>query len=202
MRGEILLGGALVATLLACGGPGSKTPTPPTDAGADATPPHVVSTLPTDVRNPPPFHLESKHVTLRDHPDWAACHADFHAAADPSKALAALGAACASATKMHAEGAPLTGSQNATSSQPVSYAFHARGHHCYRLYGIAGNGVKSLVAVLSDPAGAAVAEYHSDDVSAFIAPDEAMCFADDVDVKITVSIGIGDGPYALQVWSD
>ena len=199
MRRAIFFG----AVLLACGGPGSKTPTQPaSDAGIDASPPHVVTTLPTDVRNPPPFHLESKHVTLREHADWASCHAAFQPTGDPAKAVASLGAACASATKMHAEGAPMTGSQNATSSQPVSYAFHAHAKHCYRLYAVAGNGVKSLVASLSDEAGAAVAEYHTDDVSPFFAPDEAMCFSNDADVKITVSVGIGDGPYALQLWSD
>jgi hypothetical protein len=58
------------------------------------------------------------------------------------------------------------------------------------------------VAVISDPDGAEIAQYHTDDVSPFIAPDEAMCFADDADAQITVSVGIGDGPYALSVWSE
>lgn len=202
MRG--LLPVALATAFLACGGPGATTPHPQAgDAGVEAAAPvHVVSTLPTDVRNPPPFHLESKHVTLREHPEWAACHAAFEPSGNPAKAVAALGAACSAVTKMHAAGAPMTGSQNAMSSPPVTYPFHAQARHCYRLYGVAGKGVKSLVAVLSDEAGMAVAEYHTDDVSPFIAPDEAMCFADDVDGKIAASVGIGDGPYALQLWSE
>ena len=196
-----LVSAALAAALVACGGPGSKTPTPPpADAGADAAPApmHLVSTLPTDVRNAPPFHLESKHVTLRDHPEWAACHAGFRPSGDPSKALGALAGAC----KTHAASPVMTGTQNATSSPPTDYAFHAQGKRCYRLYAVAGEGVKSLVVVLSDEKGAAIAEYHTDDVSPFVAPDQAMCFADDTDVKIAASVGIGTGPYALAFYAE
>ena len=192
--------------LVACGGPGSKTPTTNTsDAGADANaglPAHVISTLPTDVRNPPPFALGSKHAQRKDHPEWGACHATFKVAGDPAKAVDALGGACASATKTKSIGAAMTGTQNATASQPVTYKFHGQAKKCYRLYGIAGTGVKSLVAVITDADGAEIAQYHTDDVTPFIAPDEAMCFADDADAQIAVSVGIGDGPYALSVWSE
>jgi hypothetical protein len=194
----------LALFLAACGGPGSKTPTTATkDAGADASgPAHLVSTLPTDVRTPPPFHLGSKHATVVAHPDWSACHADFHATGDPQKAVLALAAACAGVTKMHPIGAAMTGKQNAISSGPNVYPFHAQAKRCYRLYGVAGTGVKSLVAVLTDEAGAEIGEYHTDDVSPYIAPDSAMCFSDDADVKIAVSVGIGDGPYALVLASE
>jgi hypothetical protein len=190
--------------LAACGGPGSKTPTTTTgDAGAaDAAPVSTVSTLPKDVRSPPPFHLGSKHATVQEHLEWGACHAGFHPSDDPVKGVAALGAACAAATKMHATGAPMTGSQHAISSAPTTYSFHAQRGHCYRLYGVAGKGVKSLVAVVTDAAGAEIAEYHTDDVAPFFAPNSAMCFSDDADVKIAVSVGIGDGPYALALWSE
>ena len=202
MRHPFVLAPFLV---VACGGPGSKTPTTATgDAGADAAaqPAHLVSTLPTDVRNPPPFHLESKHAQRKDHPDWAACHASFVPSGDAAKAVVALGNACGGATKMRAVSAPMSGTQNATSSQAVTYPFHARARHCYRLYAVAGTGVKSLVAVVTDESGAQIAEYHTDDVTPFIAPDEAMCFTDDTNAKITVSVGIGDGPYALSLWSE
>lgn len=198
---------ALLTTLLlvACGGPGSKTPTTTPDAGADANaglPAHVISTLPTDVRNPPPFALGSKHAKRTDHPEWGACHAAFKVAGDPAKAVDALGNACASATKTKAIGAAMTGTQNATSSMPITYKFHGQAKKCYRLYGVASAGVKSLVAVVTDADGAEIAQYHTDDVTPFIAPDEAMCFGDDADAQIAVSVGIGDGPYALSVWSE
>ncbi len=179
-----------------------------TDAGTvdAALPQHLVSTLPTDVRNPPPFALGSKHAQVRAHADWTACHAALKTPGlgwgDPAKALDALGQACAGVTKMHAQGAPMTGSQNATSSQPVVYKFHGQAKKCYRVYGAAGPNVKSLVAVVADASGAEIAEYHTDEVSPLIAPDEAMCFSDDADAQITVSVGIGDGPYALSVWSE
>ena len=195
----------LALGVVACGGPGSsKTPTTTSDGGADdaALPQHLVSTLPTDVRNPPPFALGSKHTQLHAHTEWAACRNGVAANADVAKSVAALGAACAGVTKMHASGAAMTGSQNATSSAPVVYKFHGAAKHCYRLYGAASPAVKSLVAVVADSTGAEIAEYHTDDVSPYIAPDEAMCFVDDADATITVSVGIGDGPYALAMWSE
>jgi hypothetical protein len=193
--------------LVACGGPGSKTPLSRGngDAGTDASAglaAHVISTLPTDVRNPPPFALGSKHAQKKEHLEWGACHAMFKVAGDPAKAALALGTACASATKTTAMGAAMTGTQNATSSQPITYKFHGAAKKCYRLYGVAGAGVKSLVAVVTDADGVEIAQYHTDDVTPFFAPDEAMCFADDVDAQIIVSVGIGDGPYALSVWSE
>ncbi|HEX4514609.1 MAG TPA: hypothetical protein VH054_13755 [Polyangiaceae bacterium] len=193
--------------LVACGGPGSKTPLSSGngDAGTDASaglPAHVISTLPTDVRNPPPFALGSKHAQKKEHLEWGACHAMFKVAGDPAKAAVALGTACASATKTTAIGAAMTGTQNATSSQPITYKFHGAAKKCYRLYGVAGAGVKSLVAVVTDADGVEIAQYHTDDVTPFFAPDEAMCFADDVDAQIIVSVGIGDGPYALSVWAE
>ncbi len=198
----------LVLALVACGGPSSKTPTTTaqTDAGVDAAiPAHVISTLPTDVKNPPPFALGSKHAQRKEHPDWAACHAAFKpnlVGGDPAKAVDALGTACASATKTKSIGAAFTGTQNAISSQPITYKFHGQAKHCYRLYGVTGGSVKSLVVVVTDADGAEIAQYHTDDVAPFIAPDEAMCFSDDADAQITVSVGIGDGPYALSLWSE
>ncbi len=191
--------------VIACGGgPASKTPLTTQDGGARdaALPEHLVSTLPTDVRNPPPFALGSKHAKTFAHADWGACHNAIHAPADATKTVDAIAQACASITKMHASGAAMTGSQNATTSQPIVYKFHAQAKHCVRVYGAAGPGVKSLVAVVADAAGAEIAEYHTDDTVPFFAPDESICFADESDAQITVSVGIGDGPYALSVWSD
>jgi hypothetical protein len=195
---------ALALTSVACGGPGSKTPVvTASDAGADVElPAHVVSTLPTDVKNPPPFNLGSKHAQKRTHGEWGACHAAFHVSGDPAKAVDTLATGCAAATKMRASGPAMTGTQNAISSQPITYKFHGQAKHCYRVYGATGTSVKSLVAVVADAEGAEIAEYHTDEVTPFIAPDEALCFGDDSDAQITVSVGIGDGPYALSLWGD
>jgi hypothetical protein len=194
---------AMVVMVLACGGPSTKVPTTTAgDAGADASlPTHLVSTLPTDVKNPPPFNLGSKHAVVKAHADWGDCHAAFHPMGDPAKAVDALANGCAAVTQMRgAASALMSGSQNATSSQPTAYKFRGQAKHCYRLYGVAGASVKSLVAVVTDADGAEIAEYHTDDVTPYIAPDEAMCFTDDADAQVVVSVGIGDGPYALAVW--
>jgi hypothetical protein len=70
------------------------------------------------------------------------------------------------------------------------------------VYGVAGSNVKSLVAVVADAEGAEIAEYHTDEVTPYIAPEEALCFTDDSDAQVTVSVGIGDGPYAFSLWND
>jgi hypothetical protein len=208
MRRLLALPILAVGLAAACGGPSSKVPTTTTsDAGVEAAalPTHLVSTLPTDVKSPPPFNLGSKHAQRREHADWGACHNAFKPAtgADASKAVDALATGCASVTQMHGGIAPtMTGTQNAVSSQPAAYKFHGQAKHCYRVYGVAGSSVKSLVAVIADADGAQIAEYHTDDVTPFIAPDEALCFNDDADAQITVSVGIGDGPYALAVWGN
>ena len=194
----------LLFVVASCGGPGPSTPTTHSavDAGVDAAalPSHLVSTLPTDIRNPPPFNLGSKHAQRKAHPDWSACHAAFHPTTDAAKSVDALANGCAAVSQLHAVGSSMTGTQNATSSQPITYKFHAQGKHCYRIYGVAGAAVKSLVAVVTDDVGAEIAEYHTDDVTPFFAPDEALCFSDDDDAQITVSVGVGDGPYAISVW--
>jgi len=199
----MLVRSVLVLLVLAgCGGPSSKVPVVATgtDAGTDAAlPMHLVSTLPTDVKMPPPFNLGSKHASVKPHTDWAACHQGFHPAGDTAKAVDALATGCAGVTQMRPVGSAMTGTQNAVSSQPMTYKFHGQAKHCYRLYGVASSSVKSLVAVVADSDGAEIAEYHTDDVSPVIAPDEAMCFADDADAQVTVSVGIGDGAYALSM---
>lgn len=184
--------------------PGRTPVTQPSDAGVDVVlPAHVVSTLPTDVKNPPPFNLGSKHAQRREHTEWGACRASFHPTGDPTKAVSALATACSSATKMHAANAPpMSGTQNAISSQPITYKFHGAAKHCYRVYAAVDGKVKSLVAVVADAEGAEIAEYHTDEVTPFIAPDEALCFSDDSDAQITVSVGIGDGAYAVSLWSN
>lgn len=200
MRSLLVLSLVVVA---GCGGPTSKAPTNSSvDAGADAAalPTHLVSTLPTDVRNPPPFNLGSKHAQRRPHPEWSACHVAFHPTADAVKSVDALASGCASVTQMHAVGSPMSGTQNAISSQPITYKLHGQAKHCYRVYGVAGAAVKSLVAVVADDVGAEIAEYHTDDVTPFFAPDEALCFSDDDDATITASVGVGDGSYAISVW--
>jgi hypothetical protein len=205
MRSTVAL--SLAVVCLACGGPGSKTPQGAQgDAGAleaGSSPAQVISTLPKDVRSPPPFHLGSKRAAVKPHPEWAACHVDWHqSGGDPGKAVSALASACAPATKMHSAAPVMTGTQNAISTAPVTYKFHAQANHCYRVYGVAGASVKSLVAVVTDSDGAEMAEYHTDDVAPYIAPDEAICFTADDEAKIAVSVGLGDGPYAIAVWQD
>ncbi len=206
MRPNTLIPLAL-GSLLACGGPGSKTPTGTQgDAGAleaGTSPAQVISTLPKDVRSPPPFHLGSKRASTKTHPEWEGCHKGWRpTGSDAAKAVEALANACAPVSKMHGAAPTITGSQNAVSTTPSSYKFHAQANHCYRVYAVASSNVKSLVAVVTDSDGASIAEYHTDDVTPYIAPDEALCFTADDDAKILVSVGLGDGPYAIAVWQD
>src|SRR5258705_30614 len=95
----------------------------------------------------------------------------------PMPSRSALVSLMVAASKTELAGAAMNGTQDAKASQPITYKFHGQAKKCSRVYGVASTGVKSLVAVVTDAEGAEIAQYHTDDVTPFIAPDEAMCFS-------------------------
>lgn len=191
----------LSALALACGGKDTGPKQPVTvvlDAGA--APVATVSKLP-DLRTPPPLELGSPVVERRAHAEWASCRAGVRdRGSDPGKTVSDLASACAAVTKMKAQ-APMKGSLSATAAAQ-SFPLHADKGHCYRVTASAAPGVKSMVVVLKDAAGRSAAEYHQDEVDVVLAPDEAVCFREAQDASVVVSVGGGDGAFAVAVGSD
>ena len=115
--------------------------------------------------------------------------------------VAAMAKACATATKMKLVGKTLTGKQGAEDA-PQSFPFDAKANHCYRAYAQASEGIKDLDLVVKDSAGIVVGQDSTDDPSPVVLEDGAVCFSKDDKASVVVSVGMGKGSYAVQVWSD
>ncbi len=199
----------MLLVLAACGGkeppPKVVTPRPaPADAGApvDAavSPSTAAITSLPDAMVPPPYQLTSARVERRPQAGWAACHARFTPGADPSRSVAALAQGCAKATGTKPARVTAAGSLKPTSTA-VDHRFHAEAGRCYRVYGVASPGIKNLVVLVLDSTGATAAQYHTDPIDHAIAPDEAVCFKQADDATLAVSVGDGEGAYAVQLWA-
>ena len=94
-----------------------------------------------------------------------------------------------------------TGKQ-ADQDKPESFPLDARAGHCYRVYAQASEGIKDLDLVVRDSAGIAIGEDSTDDANPVVLDDGAACFAKDDKASVVVSVGMGSGVYALQIWSD
>lgn len=201
----------LAASAIGCGGsePPAVSPNPSATPSA-AVPPvdtaPVASVAPPATQTasavPPPPVPTSAVATTKTDAAWAACHQSFKATAkDVGKDVAAMGKACEAATKMKPSGKPMTGKQ-ADENPPQSFPFDAKASHCYRAYAQATDGIKDLDLVIKDSAGVVVAQDSTDDPSPVVSEDGAVCFSKDDKASVIVSVGMGKGNYAVQLWSN
>jgi hypothetical protein len=116
-----------------------------------------------------------------------------------AKDVAALAKACEAATHMKLSGKSITGSQ-ADTDVPQSFPLEAKEGHCYRVYAQASEGIQDLDVVVKDSAGVIVAQDATDDPSPVVLDDGAVCFRKADKASIVVSVGMGKGSYAVQVW--
>jgi hypothetical protein len=98
-------------------------------------------------------------------------------------------------------GTTLTGSQ-ADRQGPQSFALDAKAGHCYRVYGRGAEGIRDLHLLLEDSAGVALGEDSTESGTAVLLEDGAACFRVDDKARVIVSVGMGAGTYAVQIWSD
>ncbi len=191
----------LCLVAVACGGkgppPNNVVVTP--DAGPPATV-QTVSTLPP-AKMPPPLDFGSLLVERRAHADWDACSKSVARNASAATTLANVTKACGTVTGLHAGPAPATGKSSA-STDAVAVPMHVEKGKCVRVYAAASAGVKALVVVVKDASGRPAAIYKADDLDVAIAPPEALCFKETQDATLSVSVGSGDGDYAVQVWTE
>jgi len=109
--------------------------------------------------------------------------------------------ACTAVTKMKLVGATLTGKQS-DQDTPQTFPFKAEAKHCYRVYAQAADGIKDLDLAIKDSAGAVAGDDSTDDPSPVVLEDGAVCFTESDAASVVVSVGMGKGAYALQIWSD
>ncbi len=109
--------------------------------------------------------------------------------------------ACEKVTKMKLVGKTLTGKQ-ADKDKPQSFPLKAQANKCYRVYAQAAEGIKDLDLAIKDSTGAIAGEDSTDDPSPVIFEDGAVCFKEADAATVVVSVGMGTGAYAVQIWGD
>jgi len=215
----LLLAGAALAplglTLGACGGAEKPPEAPPaalasaapsaTESAAAASSAPAASATASASSAPsaqPAPNPGSKKATKKTDASWAACHQSFKAKnKDVSKDVAAMAKACEAATKMKLVGKTLTGKQS-DQQAPQSFPLKAEAKHCYRVYAQAADGIKDLDLAIKDSAGAIAGEDSTDDPSPVVLEDGAVCYTESDASTVVVSVGMGSGAYAVQVWGD
>jgi hypothetical protein len=205
---------AAAVSIGACGGDKTPPPNPPPRPSGSEAPgassaqaantsasPSASDTASAAASTPPPA-VGSKKATKKTDASWAGCHQSYQAKnADVSKDVEAMAKSCAAVTKMHLVGKTFTGKQS-DSQVPQSFPFKAEANHCYRVYAQAASGIQDLDVFINDSAGESAGEDSTDDPSPVVLEDGAVCFKEADDAKVVVSVGMGSGAYAVQIWSD
>jgi hypothetical protein len=118
-----------------------------------------------------------------------------------SRDVDAMARGCAKVTKMNLSGTTLTGKQG-DQDPPQTFPFKAEANHCYRVYAQASEGIKDLDLAIKDSTGAIAGEDSTDDSSPVVFEDGAVCFKEADSAAVVVSVGMGKGTYAVQIWKD
>ncbi len=92
--------------------------------------------------------------------------------------------------------------KQADQDAPQSFPLDAKAGHCYRVYAQAAEGIRDLDLIVKDSAGVVIAEDSSDDPSPVVLDNGAVCFTKDDQATVVVSVGMGSGAFALQIWGD
>jgi hypothetical protein len=177
---------------------------PAASSAAEATDAAAPSESASAAAAPAPAKPASTKASPKNDPAWATCHQNFKPKGkdkDVSKDVATLAKSCAKATKLKQVGKTITGKQS-DSGSPQTYPLKAQANHCYRVYAQAGDGIKDLDVAIKDSAGAVAGEDSTDNATAIVLDDGAVCFKEADAATVVVSVGSGSGAYALQIWGD
>jgi hypothetical protein len=204
----------LVVSVVGCGGAESHPPVapPPPSASASSSEAAVASApspplgaatpLPSAAPPPPAPVATSAVATIQSNPAWAGCHQSYKAKGkDVANDVAAMAKGCAATTQMKQMGKTIAGKQ-AAEDLPQSFPFEAKGGHCYRVYAQAVDAIQDLDVVVKDSAGIVVGQDSTDDPSPVVMEDGAVCFSKDDKASVVVSVGMGKGSYAAQIWAN
>jgi hypothetical protein len=178
------------ATSASAGPSGPDTSAPPASSAAE---------IPA-----PPASTGSKKAQAKNDASWAPCHQSYKGTSKDKNLpadVAGMAKACATATKMHLVGKTITGEQ-ADEGTPQTYPLKAEAGHCYRVYGYAASTIKDLDVSIKDSNGDIAGTDSTDDPTPVVLEDGAVCFKDADSASVVVSVGMGKGKYALQIWSD
>jgi len=185
--------GPLAAVLISACGPSRPPAVAPT-----AHP--TVAPLP--LAELPVASTSSKRATLKVDAPWAACHRGFAVGQGDARAeVGRLAASCAGVTRMHRVGEPFSGEQ-AAGGKPQRFGWRAQAGRCYRVYAAGVPAIKNLDLLVEDSVGVVLGQDGNDDGAPVVVDAGAICFTQDDEAIIVVSVGDGAGAFAVEVWSD
>ncbi len=194
--------GVITAALALLSGCGGSKPPPPQSPAVVAGSPAAASTTPTVALPASVPTTASTRATLKLESTWGHCREAWSpGAADAATEAARLAQICAAATRMHQALPPFVGDQSAA-SKPQTFHWKAQAGHCYRAYGVGGAGIKNLDLLLVDSQGATLGQAGNDDAAPVVLDAGAVCFNQDDDAALVVSVGNGSGRFAVEVWGD
>jgi hypothetical protein len=152
---------------------------------------------------PPAQSAGSSKASAKSDPAWVSCGLPpkGKTTKDPAKGVAALANACAKVTKMKPVGKTITGKQG-DAQTPQAFPLQAKANHCYRVYAQAADSIKDLDVAIKDSTGTIAGQDSSAGPTAVALDDGAVCFKENDDASVVVSVGSGSGAYALQIWGD
>jgi len=102
---------------------------------------------------------------------------------------------------MHPLAAPIQG-KGGQGLPAQAFKFKAEAGRCYRVVAAAAATVKNVELLVVDSDGAVADETRSDEPRVASADGGSICFKTADDAQAVVSVGAGDGAFAVQIWSD
>jgi hypothetical protein len=182
------------AVLIACGGGTAKPKTPVDTTETTAEGVGVESLISGGSAG-------SKKAERRTNDKWSACHSSFKRGTDPVADVAKLAQGCAAITKMKAIGEVMKGTQK-SADVPQQFKMHAEANHCYRIYAESTEGITDLDIIIKDSENQIAGEDSTEDSDPVLMEDGAICYSATDESTIVVSVGGGEGSYALQIWGN
>jgi hypothetical protein len=187
-----VLGPLAVVLGVACGASKPRVVASVSPASRVPSAPPEVSTIPT----------ASVKATLRLSSSWSRCHATFSVGPEDVRSeVGRLAGGCAAATAMHRVGEPFGGEQGA-SDRPQTFRWKARAGHCYRTYGVGAPAIKNLDLLVTDSRGVTLGQDGRDERAPVVPDAGIVCFKEDDDAAVVVSVGDGKGAFAVELWED
>lgn len=132
-------------------------------------------------------------------PFWSGCYKDFRLTEGPAADLERLAFTC-SAPRGFGAVAPLHAASQKAADRAERLVVRVRPGRCYRLFAVAGSGVRDLDVSILAPDGRLVAADLSKDAWSVVPPRGPWCPDEEGPFAIDVSVADGEGDYVIGLW--
>lgn len=132
-------------------------------------------------------------------PFWSACYRGFQPGEGPAADVERLAFMCSAPRGFRAV-APLHSASQKEDDRAERLVLRVRPGRCYRLFAVAGEGVRDLDVAILAPDGRLVAADLSKDAWSVVPPRAPWCPDEEGPFAIDVSVSDGEGAYVLGVW--